>query len=92
MQSIVQDKKECLVCKTESGLHKHHVFFGRGLREISDRHGFWVYLCGRHHNLSNEGVHFNKELDIEIKKLTQHVYEKTYTREEFMRLVGMNFL
>ena len=92
MKSIVQDKKACLVCKTTLGLHKHHVFFGRGLRQISDKNGFWVWLCGRHHNLSNEGVHFNKELDNEIKKLTQHRYEEEHSRTEFMRLIGMNFL
>ncbi len=92
MESIIQDKKECLVCHTQQGLHKHHVFYGRGLRNISEQNGFVVWLCGYHHNLSNNGVHFNCELDNHIKMLMQAKYEETHTHAEFMELVGMNFL
>ena len=92
MVSIFQKEKECYVCKTTRGLHLHHIYFGTGNRRISDANGFTVYLCGRHHNLSNSGVHFNVELDLELKQKCQRKYEETHSREEFMKLVGRNYL
>ena len=42
-------------------------FFGRNRRN-SIKDGCCIFLCGRHHNMSNEGVHFNHDLDLKIKK------------------------
>lgn len=70
-KSLLGNYPECYVCHTSIGLHRHHVFEGAGRREISEREGCWVYLCGRHHNLSNRGVHFDKELDLRIKRECQ---------------------
>lgn len=91
MESIIQKEKRCIVCHTLRDLHKHHVYYGP-LRNVSEKNGFTVWLCGRHHNLSNNGVHFNRELDLEIKRLGQQEYEKTHCREEFIRLIGRNYL
>lgn len=91
-KSILQKEKRCMVCGATSGLHLHHVYSGMANRKISDRHGFVVWLCGKHHNLSNDGVHFNRELDMMIKKAFQREYEKTHSREEFMALIGRNYL
>ena len=51
-----------------------------------------IWCCARHHNMSDEGIHFNKELDLEVKRDFQREYEKTHTREEFMSLIGRNYL
>ncbi len=83
--------RKCFVCGTTTGLHNHHVYGGRN-RKISDKNGFIVTLCGYHHNLSNEGVHFNPKLDLIIKQHYQREYEKTHSRVEFMRLIGRNYL
>lgn len=91
MESIIQQEKQCLVCHCTRGLHKHHVFYGP-LRRISEKEGFTVWLCTRHHNMSNSGVHFDRELDLEIKRLGQHVYEQAHSREEFIKLIGKNYL
>lgn len=91
MENIVQKEKNCLVCHAAHGLHKHHVYYGP-LRRVSEENGFTVWLCGRHHNLSRDGVHFDRNLDMEIKKMVQHEYEKEHSREEFMRLIGRNYL
>ena len=92
MKSIIQEKKECLVCHTTYNLHLHHIFFGTANRKISDREGFTCYLCGHHHNLSNSGVHSNRELDLELKKVCQKKYEETHTREEFIKLIGKSYI
>lgn len=91
MQSIVQKEHECFVCRTTFGLHKHHIF-GAANRKHSERYGLTVYLCVRHHNGSDYGVHFNKILDNKLKQLAQRKFEETHTREEFMWIFGRNWL
>lgn len=89
-KSIMQNEKECWVCKTTQNLHRHHVY-GGGCRLVSEHQGFWIWLCAKHHNMSDEGVHFNRELDIKIKQECQREYEKTHSRAEFMALIGRNY-
>lgn len=91
MKSIMQDKKECYFCKTKQGLHLHHIYFGAN-RKISDKMGFVVYLCGKHHNLSNEGVHFDINKDLWLKRTCQEKFERLNSREQFMKLIGKNYL
>lgn len=35
---------------------------------------------------------FNKEMDLELKRVYQKEYEKTHTREEFIKLIGKSYL
>lgn len=91
-KSIMQTEKRCYVCGTTYDIHEHHIFYGTANRKQSEKHGFKVYLCGRHHNLSNEGVHFDRELDLRIKQDCQRLFEKTHSREEFMSIIGKNYL
>lgn len=91
--SIVSNEPECLVCLTTRNLHRHHVYGGVGRRSKSEKYGCWVYLCARHHNMSNDGVHFNKELDLRIKRMCQKRWEDKYgTREDFIKVFGSNYL
>ena len=92
MKSIIQNEKECFVCKTTYGLHEHHCFEGTGRRKQSEQYGLKIWLCGRHHNLSNEGVHFNKELDLQIKRIAQRKFEEKHSREDFIKIFGRNFI
>ena len=93
MKSIINNDKECYKCHTTINLHKHHIFKGIN-RKKADQDGCWVYLCGRHHNQSNEGVHFNKELDLTLKKKEKKRWlkKKKKTIEEFIKRYGRNYL
>ena len=91
-ESILQKDKKCLVCGTRTGLHYHHIFGGNANRRISDKHGFTCWLCGNHHNLTDDGIHFNRELDTMVKKACQRKFEETHSRSEFMSLIGRNYL
>lgn len=91
MESIIQKEKQCLVCHVTVGLHKHHVFYGPN-RSVSDQYGLTVWLCGRHHNMSSQGVHYDHELDLQIKALAQEAFERTHSRDEFLQLIGRNYL
>ena len=92
MKSIIQKSKECFVCRTVYGLHDHHIFYGTSNRKLSEEYGLKVWLCGADHNLSNRGVHFNKELDIKLKHIAQRKFEETHTREEFRTIFGKSWL
>ena len=87
----MQTEKECFITGATSGLHYHHIF-GGALRPISDKNGFTVWLRGEYHNLSDHGVHFDKTLDLSLKAACQAVYEQTHTRQEWMNLIGRNYL
>lgn len=91
-KSIMQDKRECYITKKKYGLHKHHIYFGFANRRISEEHGFWVWLTPELHNMSNDGVHFNTAFDLSLKRECQKKYEETHSREEFMKLIGCNYL
>ena len=71
----------------------HHCFEGYGRRKISEREGFIIPLTNREHNMSNHAIHFNKELDLYIKRKCQKAYEDLgNTREDFINLIGRNYL
>lgn len=93
MKSVLQKEKECMICKTTIGLHEHHVFEGWGNRAQSEKYGMKIWLCGKHHNLSNEGIHFNKDFDLAVKQMAQEYFEEHCgDREYFMRIFGRNYL
>lgn len=93
MKSRIHKTKECFVCGTTYNIHEHHVFPGRSNRKLSEKYGMKVYLCGYHHNLSNEGVHNNKELDNQLKVMAQEVFEKECgSREDFRSIFGKSYL
>lgn len=93
MHSIIQeDLTECFVCKTTRNIHRHHVFFGTANRKQSDKYGCVVALCQEHHTGAS-GVHFNRDLDLHLKKLSQEAFEARFgARNEFIRVFGKNYL
>lgn len=93
--SILQGKEKCCFITGQiRGLHKHHIFHGTGRRGISDKNGFWVWLIPTLHNIGQNNLHKypNMGLDLKLKKLCQMEYEKQYSHEEFMNLIGRNYL
>ena len=92
MKSIIQDRKECIICGSWN-VEDHHIFFGTGKRKLSEEYGLKVWLCPTHHRLTN-GVHGKNghKLDMELKQLGQKAFEWKHTREEFIEKFGRNYL
>lgn len=44
------------------------------------------------HNGASYGVHFNHALDLQLKRECQEKFEETHTRQEFIQLIGKNYL
>lgn len=93
MKSILQDKKESFISGQIYELEEHHIYFGRGYRKISEKKGFKVWLTREEHR-GTYGVHgmYGHELDLKLKGDCQKEYEKTHTREEFIKLIGKSYL
>ena len=92
-KSILQSEKRFLITGSTYNLHLHHIYAG-SRRKISDDNGFVVWLTGYYHNQSNDGVHGKNghELDLMLKRICQEKYEETHSREEFIELIGKNYL
>ena len=89
----MQDIKQCYVCNTTNNIHIHEVYYGKN-RQKSIEDGCCVYLCGKHHNQSNDGVHFNHELDTKLKQQMQMHWMNHYdkTIDDFIKRYGKNYL
>lgn len=92
-QTILQSKKECYITQSTSDLHKHHIFGGAN-RSRSERYGLWVWLRADWHNMSDYGVHFNKELARRLKREAQAAAMQKYgwTKEQFIAMFGRSYL
>lgn len=90
-KSILQaDLTKCYICgRPKEAIHE--IFFGAN-RQTSIKNGFYVALCAHCHNFSDTAVHFNREADLRLKRACQAEYEKTHSREEFIKLIGKNYL
>lgn len=94
MKSILQGRKECYITRSREELEEHHIYYGAtGLREISERNGFKVWLARPLHTGYLTGIHGgNHSLDLRLKEDCQREYEKTHTREEFVQIIGRSYL
>lgn len=93
MKSILQDKKESYISGSTYNLEEHHIFFGTANRKVSEKIGFKVWLTVEEHR-GTYGVHgkLGRDLDLKLKQDAQRKYEETHTREEFIKLIGKNYL
>ena len=91
-KSIIQETKQCYITHDISNLHKHHIF-GGGNRKLSEKYGLWIWLRADWHNMASYGVHQNRALDLDIKRIAQEKWESKYgTRADFRRIFGKSWL
>ena len=68
---------------------KHHLVFGRGLRELADKDGLWIPLTNSEHNMSPNGqryqVHENPPAEALSRMVGQLAWEKEYIANELCR-------
>lgn len=92
-----QDKRcyLCMLLNNDYRIHpvteEHHVLFGDN-KWIADAYGLRVNLCVEHHRIGEEAVHNNRENAERLKKIAQQVFTEEYPEENWMELVGKNYL
>ena len=92
-KSILQDEKECLVCKTTLFLEEHHCIEGPW-RNMSERYGLKVWLCPLHHRISNDSVHLNETVNKDLKKWAQKkaMLHYDWSTQDFIERFGKNYV
>ena len=81
----------CYICRRHTETALHHIYYGP-LRKMSDENGFTAFLCPDCHQYAPHAVHRCRETDLRLKARCQAVYEKTHGRDDFIALVGRNYL
>ena len=86
-------KDICYICGKYCRTENHHIFFGKGNRDLSDQYGLTVFLCIYCHKESKEAVHRNKDTRRMLERLGQKEFERQIgPREEFIQIFGSNYL
>lgn len=75
---------QCFYCKTKQNKMDLHEVYGGSNRTRSMINGLVVPLCRKCH--SNEDIISKLRIDL------QKEYEKTHTREEFIKLIGKSYI
>jgi hypothetical protein len=88
---FTDDLEHCYICGSYE-VAIHHIF-GASNRKRSEKYGFILPLHPRWHNMSNDGVHYNRELDLKFKRMAQEYFESHYgTRADFIIEFGKSYL
>lgn len=74
--------------RTTRGLEEHHILFGRGRRELSERYGLKVWLCHDHHNEPPLGVHFDPAARRELEQAAQFAFDELHGPGSFAEVFG----
>ena len=93
---FIQAPGTCYLCEMEGDYSQkytelHHIFDGPN-RKISEANGLTVRLCLKHHREGKEAVHNNAEKMRLLQRTAQTKFEESHSRQEFMRLIGRNYL
>lgn len=88
-ESIISNEPVCYLTGSRINLERHHCMNGVSQRKKAEEDGLWVWL--------NHDVHFavhnhRPELRNYLKKVAQEAYERTHSRDEWMRRYHKNYL
>lgn len=93
MKKSIMPKDDLWSTEHFEGSHKHHVFGGAN-RKLSEKDGLYFYLRPEMHNMSDKGIHFNKDFMDYAHKVGQLAWQEYYnkTTEDFIQRYGRNYL
>lgn len=81
-KSIITDYEDISAFSGAPAQARHHLIFGRGLRELADEDGLWIPLTHAEHNMNPHGqrwqVHENAPAEALSRMLGQVAWEKEY--------------
>ena len=83
---LTNNMDRCFICG--SPFVDIHEIYGGGNRKVSMKNGFTVPLCRSHHQTAT----LDSSASLYLKQKCQKKYEETHTKDEFMKLIGKNYL
>ena len=91
MKSIMTKISDyCYVCGRPAQ-HIHHIYFGTANRRLSTKYHLVIPICESCHT-GPHGVHFNRELDLQLKRMGQVAFRREYPDKDFVAIFGRNYL
>lgn len=80
--------------KRSDRLIRHEVFFGVRNRQKSIDDGLVIFITPMQHNMSKQGIHFNREYDLYAKREGEKCWMKYYNKtiDDFIKRYGRNYL
>jgi len=76
-KSVITDcEGMCLICNSTQNIHIHHCIEGTAGRRKSEDYGLTIPLCAKHHNMSNNSVHLNSEMNVMSHIIGQLAFER----------------
>ena len=82
------DLNRCFISYRTNNVHIHHVFGGSN-KKNSETYGFIIPLDAEYHNMSDKGIHFDKEFDLRIKRECQEYWlNNISSKDEFIKVFG----
>lgn len=84
---------QCFICGKRGNMERHHVF-GGACRKLSEKYGCVVTLCHECHNEPPDGVHFNAENMLALRKRVQKAAMRAYgwSEKDFIKIFGRSYL
>lgn len=88
-KSIISNEKVCYLSGRSDELERHHCMNGAAYRRKAEQDGLWVWLNREVHY----AVHnYRPDLKRKLKCIAQETYERTHSREEWMKRYHKNYL
>ena len=80
--------------KRFEGSHRHEIFYGTANRRKSIEDGMVIFLRPEDHNMSDRGIHADREFDLYAKRKAQIRWMEFYgkTVDQFIQRYGRNYL
>lgn len=93
MEKCIMPQDERWSTERFEGSHRHEVF-GAYNRQKSIEDGLVIFLRPEDHNMSNKGIHFDKEFDLYAKRIAQRTWMDYYHKDrlDFLERYGRNYI
>ena len=92
MFSVFTDDMEHCIITGSPEVHIHHIF-NKHSKALSEKYGFMLPLRPDWHNMSDHGIHFDREMDFYWRRRCQEYYEIHYgSKEDFIKEFNSNYL
>lgn len=80
----------CFFCGLHCDTARHEIYYGTANRQKAKLYGYWVNICPKHHREAHKEP--NTGVDLWLKQTGQIEWEKTRTRESFIKVWGRSYL
>lgn len=83
---LTNNLEQCYLCQNKKQ-ETHEIYKGCN-RQTSMKYGFCIPIC----RICHSRTEIDSKLNLQLQKKCQKEYEKTHTREEFIRIVGQSYV